>query len=450
MIYRVLLTLIATIFTLQTNAQIGKVLDEIAAIVGDKIILKSFIEEQRIQLLNQRYYSNKDLRCEILEDQLYTKLLTNQAELDSVEVSDKDVETELDRRLAYFMEELGGEQKVEEYFNKTILELKEELRGTIRDQMISQRMQYTITQDITVTPTEIRRYYETIPKDSIPIIPTTFEFQQITKYPKIDELEVLAVKTRLEEFKERISKGENFAALAVLYSADVNTAKRGGEIGYVGRGDLVPEFAAVAFKLQKGEVSRIVKTEYGYHIIQMIDKKGEKTNVRHILLTPKIKPEEKVAAYDFLDSVRNLLLADSLNFEDAVAKYTDDKDTKNGGGFILNMKDNSIRFEQTQVHSSIAFAVKDKPEGYITEPFETTDQNNKTVYKIVKIRRKIESHPANLTEDYQYIQEMALNKKREEHIGNWINDKKSTTYIKIGEEYHNCDFQFPWIDSESE
>ncbi len=450
LINKATITLIIALSVIQANAQIGKVLDDIAAVVGDKIILKSFIEEQRVQMLRQRYYTEKDLRCEILEDQLYTKLLSTQAELDSVEISDRDVDTELDRRLAYFIGQLGSEQKVEEYFNKTILELKEEFRTTIRDQMISQKMQQSITKDVSITPTEVRRFYETLPKDSIPIIPTTFEFQQITKYPKVEELEILAVKTRLEEFKERIAKGENFATLAVLYSTDANSAKRGGEIGYVGRGDLVPEFAAVAFKLQKGEVSRIVKTEYGYHIIQMIDRKGEKINVRHILLTPKIKPEEKISTQEFLDSVRNMLLADSLNFEDAVAKYTEDKETKNGGGFILNMNDNSIRFEQTQVDPSIAYAIKEKPEGYITQPFETIDQNNKTVYKIVKIRKKIESHPANLTEDYQHIQEMALNKKREDHIGNWINDKKTTTFIKVGEDYQNCNFQYPWINSNSQ
>lgn len=436
--------------TLQATAQIGTVLDEIAAVVNDKIILKSFIEEQRIQMLRQKYYTNKDIRCEILEDQLYTKLLASQAEIDSVEVSERDIENELDRRLTYFISELGSEQKVEEYFGKTTLELKEDFRTTIRDQMISQRMQQTITKDITITPTEVRRYYEQLPKDSIPIIPTTFEFQQITRYPKVEELEILAVKTRLEEFKERISQGENFASLAVLYSADINSAKRGGEIGYVGRGDLVPEFAAVAFKLQKGEVSRIVKTEYGYHIIQMIDRKGEKINVRHILLIPKIKPEEKVTARTFLDSIRTLIKNDTISFDNAVAKYTDDKDSKNGGGFILNMKDNSIRFEQTQVESSIAYAVKDLPEGEITEPIETTDANNKVVFKIVKIRKKIESHPANMADDYQTIQEMALNKKREEYIGNWIKEKKSSTFIKIAQEYHNCNFQFPWINTESE
>ncbi len=441
-------TLMVSVFPV--TGQISKVLDEIAAVVGDKIILKSYIEEQRVQMLRQRYYSDKDLRCQILEDQLYTKLLASQAEIDSVEVSDRDVETELDRRLDYFIGQLGSEQKVEEFFEKSILEIKEELRLTIHDQIVSQKMQQEITKDITVTPTEVRRFYEMLPQDSIPVIPTTYEFQHITRYPKIDELEILAVKTRLEEFKERISKGENFATLAVLYSADANSAKRGGELGYMGRGDLVPEFATVAFKLQKGEVSRIVKTEYGYHIIQLIDRKGEKINVRHILLTPKIKPEEKVLARTFLDSVRTLISNDSMKFEDAVAKFTDDKETRNGGGFILNMNNNSIRFEQTQVDPAIAFAIKDKPEGFITEPFETVDQNNKAVFKIVRIRKKIESHQANLADDYQHIQEMALNKKREDNIGTWINEKKGTTYIRVSDEYKNCDFQYPWTKAESE
>ncbi|MDD2564805.1 MAG: peptidylprolyl isomerase [Salinivirgaceae bacterium] len=435
-------------FTLTSQAQIAKVLDEVSAVVGDKIILKSYIEEQRVQMLRQRYYSDKDLRCEILEDQLYTKLLTNQAEIDTVEVGDRDIENELERRLSYFIGQLGSEEKVEEFFSKSIIDLKEEFRGTIRDQMISQKMQHEITQGITVIPTEVRRFYDNLSKDSIPTIPTTYEFQKITKYPVIDEMDVLEVKTRLEEFKKRISEGDNFASLAVLYSADVNTAKRGGELGYVGRGDLVPEFATVAFKLQKNEVSRIVKTEYGYHIIQMIDRKGERINARHILLKPKIKIEEKNKARNFLDSVRALIMADSISFDDAVAKFTDDKETRNGGGYILNLENNSIRFTQTQVDAAIAYAIKENPEGYITEPFESIDASNKPVLQIIKIRKKIDSHKANLAEDYTHIQEMALEKKKEEHIGTWIKDKKTSTYIRVAKEFHNCDFQYPWIQTE--
>ncbi|HON17687.1 MAG TPA: peptidylprolyl isomerase [Salinivirgaceae bacterium] len=424
----------------------GTTIDEIAAIVGDKIILKSYIEGQRVQLLQQRYFTDRDLRCQILEDQLYTKLLLNQAEIDSIEVSNRDVEIELDRRINYIISQLGSEAKVEDYFGKSILEIREDFNTNIKEQMISQRMQAKITADIKVTPTEVRQYYESLPKDSIPIIPTTYELQQIVRYPKVDELEVLAVKTRLEEFRERIKKGENFATLAVLYSADQNSARKGGELGYVGRGDLVPEFANVAFKLQKGEVSRIVKTEYGYHIIQLIDRKGERINVRHILLTPKVKPEERLATIQFLDSVRTLIVNDSLKFEDAVARFSQDKETRNGGGFILNQNNNSIRFEQTEIESSIASVIKDKPEGFISEPFETIDQNNKTVIKIVRIRRKIEAHQANLVDDFQILQEMALNRKKEEFIGKWIKDKRESTYIRISDEYKNCDFQYPWFN----
>ena len=427
----------------------GVVLDEIAALVGDKIILKSHIEKQRVDLLRQRYFTDRDIRCEIMEDLLYTKLLTNQAEIDSIEVSDRDIEQEVNYRLAYFIDQLGGEQKVEDYFSKSILELKEELRTLIPDQIISRKMQQEIFKSVSITPAEVRRFYDEMPRDSIPTIPTMYELQQIVKYPKIEDTEILAVQAQLEEFKRRIGQGENFATLAVLYSAD-NSARKGGEIGYVGRGDLVQEFAEVAFKLQKGEVSRIVRTEYGYHIIQMIDRKGEKINVRHILLVPKIKIEDRMAAISFLDSLRTSILNDSIKFEEAVLKHTDDKETRNGGGLIVNMQNGSVRFEQTQIDSEIASAIKDLPEGAITKTFEDKDKNNKQVYKIVKVRRKIDSHPANLTDDYSFIQEMALQKKQEEYIGKWVNDKKKSTYIRIDPSYDycKCSFKYPWLQND--
>lgn len=426
-------------------AQIGAVLDEIAAVVGDKIILNSYIEEQRQQLIKQRYFSAKDMRCEILEDQLYTKLLVSQAEIDSVEVTSKDIDMELDHRLAYFIENLGSEQKVEDYFGKPIVELKEELRSNLKDQMVSQRMQSQITGDIKVTPTEVRRFYEALDKDSMPLIPTVYEFQQITRYPKVEEVEVLEVKTRLEEYRERVAKGESFATLAVLYSADLGTAKRGGELGYMGRGELVPEFANVAFKLAKGEVSRVVKTEYGYHIIQMIDRKGEKVNARHILLIPKIKDDEKERAVAFLDSVRTLISDGAVTFDDAVARFTDDKDSKNGGGFILNMYDNSIRFEQTQVDPRIASAVAGQPEGYVTEPVELEDPSRKMYYALIRVRKKIDTHVINLTDDYTVAQEMALNDKKEKYIGEWIEQHRGAFYIRVAERYQGCPFQYKWI-----
>lgn len=440
---------ILTISSLSCFSQSGKVLDEIAAVVGDQIILKSYIEEQRVQMLRQRYFSDKDIRCEILEDQLYTKLLTSQADIDSIVVEERDIDAELARRIEYFTSELGSEQKVEEYFSKTILELKDEFRPIIKDQLLSYKMQQEITKDIAVTPAEVRKFFEELPTDSVPMLPATYELQQIVKYPKVDEKEVLAVMSQLEDFKKRISEGENFATLAVLYSAD-NSARRGGEIGYVGRGDLVPEFANVAFKLQKGEVSRIVKTEYGYHIIQMIDRRDEKINVRHILITPKIQSEEREATINTLDSIRNLITADTLKFEDAVAKFTDDNETRNGGGLIVNMRDGSVRFEQTQIDAEIASAIKDLPEGYITQPFEDRDASNKQNYKIVKIRRKIESHPANLTDDYTYIQNLALLKKQDEYVGKWVMDKKSSTYIRIDPSYNSCaeHFKYPWLQNE--
>lgn len=423
----------------------GKVLDEVVAVVGDRIILESDVEKQAIQYKEQGYYSGGNIKCEIIEEQLYQKMLLNQAEIDSIEVNSSQIESEMQRRIQYFISQLGSEEKLEEFYGKSIVEIKEEFRPIIKDQIKSQRMQSELTKDIDITPTDVRKFYNDIPEDSLPLINTTYQLQQIVRYPKIDEVDVLKVKERLQKFKKRIEGGERFATLAALYSEDKNTAARGGKLGYVGRGDLVPEFAAVAFKLQKGQISRIVKTEYGYHIIQMIDRKGEKINCRHILLKPEVKPEEKAKTRRFLDSVRNQIINDTLEWKEAARMYSDDEDTRTNGGLMVNYEDGSSRFEKSQIKSSIAYAIKNLEEGDISKPFEAKDDKQKTVYKIVRIKSMKEAHTANLIDDYQDIQEMALRKKKEKFVEDWIKRKKESTYIRISDAYKDCTFKYEWL-----
>lgn len=423
----------------------GKIVDEIVAVVGNRVILESDLEKQAIQYRQQGYFGEGNIKCEILEEQLYQKMLLNQAELDSVEVSEAEIDGEMNRRIQMFISQLGSEEKLEEFYGKSILEIKQEFRPIVSDQIRSQRMQMELTRDLDVTPTDIRKFYESIPKDSLPLISTKLELQQIVSHPEISELDILAVKERLQEFRKRIENGERFATLAALYSQDEGTAAKGGKLGYVGRNDLVPEFAAVAFKLEKGQVSRVVKTEYGYHIIQLIDRRGEKINVRHILLKPKVKIKEKARSQKFLDSIRNEILHDTLKWDDAAMVYSDDKDTRTNAGTIINYQSGSSQFEQSQVKPSIAFAIKDLKEGDISKPFEDKTATGQSVYKIVKIKRKTESHKANLIDDYQEIQEMALAKKKEHFVEDWVANKRESTYIRIDEQYRNCKFKYKWL-----
>ena len=434
--------LLLLLITIQISAQVD--IDKVIAVVGDNPILQSDVEKQAIQLRTQGYYSSDNIKCEVLEDLLYQKLLINQAKIDSVEVSDNQVNSELNRRIQYFVNSLGSKKKLEEYYGKSILEIKKEFRKIIRDQILSQKEQMEITKDINVTPTDVRKFFNKLKKDSIPTVNTKIQIEQIALYPKISEIEVLAVKKRLENFRKRINKGEKFETLAVLYSEDKGTATHGGKLGPVGRSDLVPEFAAVAFKLKKGQVSRIVKTEYGYHIIQLVEKKGEKIICRHILLKPKVKPELQAQTLKLLDSIKTKIEKDTLTWEKAVTRFSDDKNTKLNNGLLINDKSGNSEFEKNQIEPSIAYAIKNLKINQISSPFKTIDNKGKAVFKIVRIKSKKESHPANIVDDYKLIQDLALQKKKEEYANKWIEQKRSSTYIKIDDEFNSCKFKYNW------
>jgi len=418
------------------------VIDEIVAIIGNKTILKSDIENQKLQLQAQGYYLKEDTKCEILEELLFQKLLLDQALLDSIEVTENEVNSEMERRLRYFINQIGSEEKLEEYYKKSIPEIKAEFRSTIYDQMLTQRMQGELTTDIKVTPSEIKKFYNNLPEDSLPLVNTVLELNHITKHPDISNQEILAVKERLENFRKRINNGESFTTLAALYSEDKGSASKGGELGFVGRGDLVPEFAAVAFNLKGKEISRIVKTEFGYHIIQLIEKKGELINVRHILLKPKISATAKINANNYLDSVRKMLLTDTLSFKIASRRFSDDADTRANGGLTINPQTGSSKFEISEIDPTTYNNIKNLQLNEISKPFKTIDINGNEVYKIVQLKSKTVPHQANLKDDYNLIQDMALVKKQNEFIDDWIIKKKKSTFIKLKENYKNCSFQY--------
>lgn len=436
----ILITLSGNVFS-QT-----KVVDQIIGVVGKNIILESDIENQRLQLQSQGYYSSGDIKCEVFEDMLFQKLLLNQAAIDSIEVSESEVKSELDRRIQYFIAQIGSQKKLEEFYGKSLLEIKDEFSKVIKEQLLTQRMRQEITKDLKVTPSEVRSFFKKLSKDSLPYIKSEVEIQQICNYPKVEEIEILRVKEQLRNFKKRINNGKNFATLAVLYSEDPGSAKKGGELGFVGRGDLVPEFAAVAFNLKEGEVSKIVKTDYGFHIIQLIERKGERINVRHILIKPKISAEKKLCAKEFLDSVKNLINIDTVSFKDAVLKYSDDKETIYNAGIVVNPQTNASSFELEQLEPDVSYAIKNLKVGDISAPFESVDNNAKTVYKIVRLKSKTNAHKANMSDDYQKIQDAALEEKKQDFIGSWIEKKQKTTFIKVDDSYKNCKFNHKgWV-----
>jgi len=423
-----------------------KTIDKIIATVGDNYILKSDIESQFIQLESKTDFKGVDLKCNILEELLYQNLLLNQAALDSLTVSDKEIDSQLDRKLRYFVSQVGSEKKLEEYFNKSITDIKAELRESLKKQMLSEKMQDKLTGSLKVTPSEVRQYFKEIVPDSIPKINEQVEYEQIVLFPVITETEKLAVKEKLNGLRDRILKGDKFSTLAVLYSEDPGSSTKGGELGLLGRSDLVPEFAAVAFKLKDGEVSRIVETEYGYHIIQLIERLGEQINVRHILLTPKVDPKSAVKARNRLDSLATAIRTDSITFKKAAGKYSQDNDTKFNGGLAVNPYTNNSRFDIDQLDATTSYWIKKLKPGEVSASFEFTNDKSQKCYKIIRLKALYPAHKANLKDDYQTLQEYSVSLKKQEIMKDWVAKEQKFTYVHIDNSYKNCDFKYKgWI-----
>jgi peptidyl-prolyl cis-trans isomerase SurA len=426
------------------NAQV--VIDKVVAVVGKNVVLLSDVETQYQQMKAQGS-ATESTKCEVFEDLLYQKLLLDQAQKDSIEVTEKEIDDNLDRRIRYFVSQVGSEQKLEEFYGKSISEIKEEFREVIARQMLSERMQGKLTGDVKVTPTEIRRFYNTIPKDSLPKINKQLILQQLVRYPPIDEKEKLEIKEKLKAYRDRIIKGEKFSTLAVLYSEDPGSARKGGELGFVGRNDLVPEFAAVAFKLKEpDDVSRIVETEFGFHIIQMIEKRGEQMNLRHILLKPKIAPTDLLKAQKLTDSLRLAISIDSISFDQAVTRFSEDVETNKNNGLMMNPMTGNTFFEYDQLQPAMAYALKDVSEHGMSKPFKTQDERARDVYKIVYIKEIIEPHTANMTQDYQLIQDICQAHKQQDIMTAWVLKKQQSTYIKLEDDFKTCPFKYQgWI-----
>lgn len=438
------LCLAATNLLAQTN-----IIDEVIWIIGDESILRSEVEEQRLRAQYEGTPIQGDPYCVIPEQIAINKLFLHQAILDSVEVSESTVMNQVENRLSFFISQIGSKEKMEEYFGKNTVNLREDLRVMFRDQMIIQEMQRKLVGDIKSTPSDVRRFYNSLSNDSIPTVPAQVELQIISFEPPVPVEESNRIKERLRDFSDRVNKGTTeFSVLARLYSEDTESAKRGGELGFMGRGQLVPEFATVAFNLtDPKKVSRIVQTEFGYHIIQLIEKRGDRINCRHILLKPRVSIVDKNNAVQKLDSITDLIRKEKTTFEQAVIYFSQDKNTAMNAGLMLNEKSGTSKFEYQDLPQEVAKIVYGMNVGEISKPFSMINPTtNKEVVAVVKVKSKTDNHKANLTDDYQMLRNYYENKKKEEFINNWIVKKQKETYISIDPAWQNCNFQYSgWI-----
>lgn len=421
-------------------------IDEIIAIIGKEIIMKSDLEKEFALYASQ--YNTMDnieeTKCGIFEHLVRQKLYIHQADLDSIVFTDAEVDARVNYQINYWLAQVGGNTKmIEEAYKKSMEEIKKDMREIVHTQMISDRIQQDITSDITITPSEVKRFFDKIPYDSLPTVEPSYEFGHIVKMPPINEEEIASIKARLNEYRERVLRGEKFSMLARLYSDDPGSASKGGELGFVERGTLYPEFEAVAFNLKSGEISQVVQTKAGYHIIQMIERKGEKINVAHILLQPKPSVDEQVKAIEWLDSVRNVILTLKMDFTKAAKEFSDDMN-KNSGGWVVNPYNNSTKFEKESIEPATFSTINKLIPGEYSQPMAYVNEDGKMAYRILYLKSKVAAHKPNLREDYDLIKNAALEEKKQNMVNQWLINKVQTTNIKINEQYRNCPFVKEW------
>ncbi len=418
------------------------VIDRVIAVVGSQSILQSEVEESYFQMLARGMQTKSNQKCIILEDLLFQKLLLVQAAIDSIEISDKQVEAEIESDLDQYERQLAP-TSLEEYFGKSRSEIKENFYDSKKDQLLADKMQSEIAKDVKITPSEVKKYFNAIPKDSLPILDATFEIAQIVKKPLMTAAEKQAQRDKLNGIRDRIVKnGEDFKTLAVLYSDDPGSAKNGGLMTGVSRGDLVPEFAQAVFNLEVDEVSDIVDTEYGIHVIKLVARNGDKVDFRHILFMPSVTSEAKYKAKERLDSIANIIRTDTLTFEQAAIKFSDDETTRLNGGNMVNRYTGDGEFQAKQIDPSINFVLRNMKVGEISDAFEAREETGLPTYKIIYLKRSKKAHTVNTKDDYQMIQNMALERKKQEEINKWVEDKIDDTYVKIDPAYKNCTLNF--------
>ncbi len=445
--YIVLMCLLPMFAAAQSN-----VIDEVIWVVGDEPILRSEVEMTRLEGQQRGQRWDGDPYCVIPEQLAVQKLFLHQGALDSVEVTDAEVFQNVDMQLNMLVQNVGSKEKLEEYYGKTTTQIRQHLFKMFRNEMIVSEVRKNLVANVKVTPAQVRRYFKDVPEDSVPFVPTQYEVQILVRHPYIPQSEIDRVKDELRDYTERVNKGEAlFSTLALMYSED-GSASRRGEIGFSTRAELVPEFANVAFNLTDTKtVSKIVETEYGFHIIQLVEKRGDRINVRHILKRPRVSDDDLLVCINGLDTVADEIRKAKYTFEQCVADISQDKDTRSNYGIMVNKNQNSDRggsskFEIQELPVEVAKTIVDMNIGEISKPIVMKDKNGKEVVAIVKLKNKIEGHRATMKDDYQILQNVMLDKLREDKVEKWIKDMQKTTYVRINEEWRNCEFKYPgWI-----
>lgn len=426
------------------------IVDEVIWVVGDEAILKSDVEAARLQAEQEGTRWNGDPDCVIPEQIAVQKLYLSQAAIDSIEVTEAEISSGVEQQLDYWIQMTGSREKLEEYKKESISQMRSELHDALKERQLAQKMKEKLVEDIKVTPAEVRRYFKDMPQDSIPFVPTEVEVQILTQTPKISQEEINRVKDELRDYTDRVTKGEtSFATLARMYSEDPGSARRGGELDYTGRGMLDPAFASVAFNLtDPKKISKVVESEFGYHIIQLIDKRGDKIKVRHILRKPEVSQEAIDNAIARLDSIRTDLVAGKFTFEEGASVISDDKDTRNNHGLMANSSSQArtSKFRMQDLPEEVARAVDTMKVGNISAPFQMINSRGKTVCAIVKLKNRVEGHRATITEDFQTLKDVVLDKRREETLHNWVVNKIKSIYVRINDRYKDCKFEYQgWI-----
>ncbi|HOW40019.1 MAG TPA: peptidylprolyl isomerase [Bacteroidales bacterium] len=423
--------------------------ESVAAIIGNEVIYLSDLEATVADL---RRTGNKtpleELRCNVFQEMLISKLFIDQARIDSIEVTDDAIEADLNMRMNDAIRRAGSEQALVEYFNKSMFEIRRDIRKTMLEQEVVREVQAKISENLTMTPSGVKRFYNTIHKDSLPVIPARYQLKVIQLDPPSNEDNKAEARQKLLDLRSQILEGKSFSVLARLYSEDKESAKNGGEIGYLTRPELDKAYADAAFSLTKNTVSKVVESKFGFHIIQLIDRKGEMVNTRHILIRPQVKADQAERAMNKLDSIADLIRKDSMKFETAALKFSTHKDSRINGGKLVNPNpsDRVNWLALEELNTEMYMNVREIKIGEISKPFKTTDENNNPVFRIVKLDSEIPAHKANLKEDYQILYDAALAERRQKLYDEWIKKKLATTYIRISEEYKSCEFlQKGWL-----
>ena len=436
---------ITNIFLLFSFYMFSQSIDKIQAKIGSEILLISDIENQYNQVLSQGVINTENLRCNIIDELLLQNFLVHHAKIDStIEIVQDDIDAEINNRISFFEKQLGSLEKVESYFNRSISSMEDELMLIVKDQFYSQKKQSKIINDVKITPNEVKDFYNKLIKDDIPTVPTKVELSQLVILPRISEEKEQIIKDKLNSFRKRIYDGEDFKVLATLYSDDPGSASSGGELGFMSRGDLVPEFERAAFKLKKDEISEVVQSKFGFHIIQMIERRGEQINVRHILLKPKFSSSSLKSASDKINSIKLEIDSNLLSFEEAIIKYSDD-DSKNNGGLIINPQTGTTQFTYEELDPSIRYMVEKMSEGDISKPSLTKSQDGtQAAYRLLKIKSKKLEHKANIIDDFDLLKEYALANKKQTVLDNWVSDNLDATFISLSPELSKCPCYNKW------